>query len=162
MAAGDHDFGRDVDTARDGPTPQHVEQSFYCAQAHGRRIVDGRLRDAMTDRELVGQIEVASGMGRDLAALPGRKIGPQRTDGLQAGVAPHAVDRLFPGGEFRCNDLAADLLLPAGPADVGDTQAWVAGENRPCTLQPPLRRFGLKQPREENNGATPAKALRHP
>ncbi len=93
---------------------------------------------------------------------PAARIGAQRAHRLQARVAPNAVDRLSPVSELARNDLAAELLLPARPADVGDFKIRVVGENRPCAVQPPLRWIGLKEAREENNGAAPAKALRHP
>ena len=100
----------------------------------------------MPNRKLVGEVEIAPGVGRNSAAEPSLQIGPQGAYRPKPRIAPDPVNRLAALGELSGDDLASALVSPARPADIEDTKPWIAGKDCLRSLEPPVCRLGMGQP----------------
>src|ERR1700722_20191831 len=87
----DDDLRGDFDrTRRPAPLQRH-QQHFERLDAHRGRIVDRREWSFRADRQLIGEVEIAAGVRRNLARAIMRVAERlQRSRALQAAVAPDA------------------------------------------------------------------------
>ena len=93
----------------------------------------------MPNRKLVGEVEIAPGVGRNSAAEPSLQIGLQEAYRPKPRIAPDPVNRLAALGELSGDDLASALVSP-------DTKPWTAGKDCLRSLEPPVCRLGMGQP----------------
>src|SRR5690606_29508762 len=118
------------------------DENFNCPEPHGRWIVHGPELHLMTDRQFIGEAEVAAGLWWYRACRePGDEEGFHRPHALQATVAPDAADVAVGFGQRSGGRIVPTLTLPPGPLDTDNFDLRIARKHFQRGREPDLRRL---------------------